>query len=123
VAVSNPILLVDDEIDLAELLCEFLQSHGYNVKTANSAKESMILASQGQFELVITDVQMPDKTGLEMISELNGLYPKMGFVIMSAHSAKSEAEILSLPGVFKFLHKPVSPPRFIEVIEQFFCSK
>ena len=64
------ILLVDDEASLVKAQSEFLCRAGRTVSTAANGKEAMALVAHNDFDLVITDLVMPEKEGLETIAEL-----------------------------------------------------
>lgn len=67
---SVQILLVDDEIELTEPLSRILQRQGYSVEIAHDGAEGSQLAAQGQYDLLILDWMLPQKTGLEICQEL-----------------------------------------------------
>ncbi len=76
------ILVVDDEIDLCKFLDDLLTTDGHIVKTVNNGTEAIELARKEQFDLVLSDLAMPGKTGYDVITALNELEtrPKIGII-------------------------------------------
>ncbi|NEO26526.1 MAG: response regulator transcription factor, partial [Kamptonema sp. SIO4C4] len=64
------ILLVDDEVELTQPLSQVLSKEGYTVDVANNGVRGMALASENQYDLLILDWMMPQKSGLEICQEL-----------------------------------------------------
>jgi two-component system response regulator AtoC len=118
---TQKLLLVDDEEEITDLLGELLRAKGFSVETANNGLQAIDLAQRLQFDVVITDVRMPDMDGLTLMEKLKLLYPKLGFIVISGYSKQNESEILKR-GAFKFLHKPVTPDLIIEAVNSFFNS-
>lgn len=81
----NPcsILIVDDEIPLLETLSAGLRTHGYSVVCANNGKQAIELLRQRSFDIVVTDVLMPEADGLEVLMHVRGMNPKPAVIPMS----------------------------------------
>jgi len=77
------ILVVDDDLQVLEVLGEMLYLEGYDVGTARNGREALDRFRGGGFDLVITDLIMPDKEGLETIAELRTLDRSVPIVAMS----------------------------------------
>ncbi len=76
------ILVVDDEMDICKIIDDFLTADGHIVKTVNSGAEAIEQIRKEQFDLVLSDLAMPDKTGYDVITALNKLErrPKIGII-------------------------------------------
>tara|TARA_B100000315_G_scaffold231820_1_gene243506 strand:- start:122 stop:1309 length:1188 start_codon:yes stop_codon:yes gene_type:complete len=76
------VLVVDDEKDICEILERFLTTDGHIVKTVNNGAEAIDLARKEQFDLVLSDLVMPDNTGYDVVMALNELEsrPKIGII-------------------------------------------
>ncbi len=76
------ILVVDDEKEICEILEYFLSKKGHMVRTANSGREAIILINDTEYDLVLTDMAMPDVYGYEVVKALNKLEkrPKIGII-------------------------------------------
>jgi DNA-binding NtrC family response regulator len=95
------ILIVDDEAVIRELLEEFLTQTGYRVTTVASAHEAEAVAGRDKPALVITDLQLEDSDGLEMVDRLKSLLPETPMMLLTG--------VLFDPKVIReVLHKKVS---------------
>jgi two-component system, OmpR family, response regulator len=80
------ILLVDDESDGAELAAALLRAHGLEVLVANSANEALeMLQNDKQIDALLTDVMMPDMTGLQLAEAVRVMYPTIKIVLVSGY--------------------------------------
>jgi DNA-binding response OmpR family regulator len=77
------ILVVDDDFQMREMLGVILERKGYDVKTASNGKSALQLQSKKSFDIVITDIIVPEKEGLETISELRRGYPRAKIIAIS----------------------------------------
>jgi two-component system response regulator HydG len=116
---AKKVLLVDDEIEITELLGDLLRSYGFFVATANDGVQAIVEAQKMNFDIVVSDVRMPDMDGLQLMDKLKIQFPKLGFIIISGFSIQDEHEILKR-GAYCFLHKPVSPKKIAEVLNEYF---
>ncbi|HMJ64898.1 MAG TPA: response regulator [Candidatus Binatia bacterium] len=80
---SFTIIVIDDDDTLREFVAEVLRRAHYNVLLASGADEAFRLLEQNQVNVVITDLIMPEKEGLETIVELRRMYPKIKIIAMS----------------------------------------
>lgn len=81
------ILIVDDEDNIRLLIKEELLDGGYEIVDANSAKKALqILSADRNFDLVCTDIEMPDINGLELASDIRKKYPEMKIIFLTAYS-------------------------------------
>jgi len=92
------ILIIDDEQIVLEVLCKILQLEGYEVVTAASGDEGIELFGQKSFDLVITDMVMPGKDGLQTILALRQEDPGLAVVAMSGGGTISKERYLAVAG-------------------------
>ena len=78
------ILVVDDDREMANLLCDVLREAGYNSRGANSASDALAQVREDCPDLVITDVRMSGMSGHELQTELHELVPDLPIVIITA---------------------------------------
>ena len=101
------ILLVDDQPELRRLYRRSLSTLGYEVAEACNGRAAIELARQAHFDVVISDVRMPDLSGVELLRELYDLDADLPVVLMSG-GLDAEAEAAAARyGAFAFLMKPV----------------
>ena len=113
------ILLVDDEVDFRQLLMSMLAAEGHVVFGTGNGNEALELCRQKPVELIITDLIMPDKEGLEMIIEMRRDYPHLKFIAMTGGGYGSAADYLSFAralGAAKTLTKPFSRKDLLDAV-------
>jgi len=105
---AGQLLLVDDDTDLTELLGEYLSNEGYQVRCAHSADEAEKLLQQHSFDLLVFDIMMPGRSGLELLQSLRpGLQTP---IIMLTGRGDDIDRILGLEmGADDYLGKPCNP--------------
>jgi two-component system, NtrC family, response regulator PilR len=113
---SARILVVDDEPDLRTLYELTLLREGYRVETAGNLAEALQHLGERRFDVVITDMRLPDGLGLELIQQLRAQQrPERCVVITAYGSAENAVESLKA-GAFDYLTKPVDLKQFRSVI-------
>ncbi len=101
-----PILIVEDDANLREALVDTLEISRYQVLTAEDGEQALeVLASQG-VGLVVTDVQMPNMTGLELLHEIKSRWPHLPVLLMTAYGVISQAVEAMREGACDYLVKP-----------------
>lgn len=114
------ILIVDDEAPIRFLIAQTLASYGYVVKTAENGIEALELASQESFGLIMTDLIMPGRDGIETILALRSKHPKTRIIAMSGgfHGGKqSYLPLAGKIGACRTLAKPFGISTMLEAIE------
>ena len=103
-------LVVDDDLSISRSYQKYLESEGYIVFTANNGKEGKIKIDKEQPDLVLLDINMPVKNGLELLEELyREKERKMPLIIMLTAYGDLDAAVRSTRlGAYDFLTKPVS---------------
>ena len=108
----DTILLVEDDRFFREMFSNLLQAEGYQVETASCGSDGLEMLAKGQYSLVITDLVMPDISGLEILSRVRESHPTVD-VIMVTGNANLESAIFALKhGARDYLIKPVDPDEF-----------
>lgn len=110
-------LLVEDHVDSAELLAELLQSHGHTVAIATSVSGALELAAAQEFDVVVSDVGLPDASGYVLMEEIRKRYPIKGIAVTGASRA-SDVERGREAGFSMHLTKPVTVRRLEAALEQ-----
>jgi len=77
------VLVVDDEEMLRNLLARILEREGYSVSTADGAKQALGSLEKSDFQVMISDVKMPEMNGLELLKEAKQKYPRMAVVMLT----------------------------------------
>jgi two-component system NtrC family response regulator len=101
------ILVVDDEEPQRRLLAGFLKKKGYAVETAADADEAMRVVSSRTVDLVLTDLRMPGRTGVELVDAVRGANPEIPVVVTTAYGTVTSAVDAMKRGAADYLSKPV----------------
>jgi two-component system response regulator PilR (NtrC family) len=113
---SATILVVDDEPDLRTLYELTLLREGYRIDTAADVAEAMQLLQAKQFDVVITDMRLPDGTGLEVLQHLRAAQRPERCIVMTAYGSAENAVEALKSGAFDYLTKPVDLKQFRGVV-------
>ncbi|MBI5835700.1 MAG: sigma-54-dependent Fis family transcriptional regulator [Candidatus Eisenbacteria bacterium] len=100
------LLVVDDDPVTLDLMREVLAGEGYEVSTARAGREALELCASRPFELVLTDVQMPGMSGLELLRAVRATAPETVFIVMTAFGNIDTAMEVVREGGYDYLSKP-----------------
>ena len=101
------ILVVDDEEPQRRVLAGFLRKAGYEVEAVGNADEALAVVASRTVDLVLTDLRMPGKTGVELLDAVHGVNPEIPVVVMTAYGTVSSAVDAMKRGAADYLGKPV----------------
>jgi len=99
------VLLVDDHIDGLEITAILLRMEGFEVITAGCCQDALSAARESHMDLVVTDLGLPDGTGMALLEDLKRIYPIEG-VAMTAHSEGNFLDGATKGGFARYLFKP-----------------
>jgi len=105
-AFMDTILVVDDEEDYLILLRSVLEEEGYGIATARCAQEAIRILQNSDIDLIITDMKMPGKNGLQLLEIVRGQWPNIPVIIMTAHGSIERAVEAMQKGAFSYIQKP-----------------
>jgi NADH-quinone oxidoreductase subunit E/NADP-reducing hydrogenase subunit HndA len=112
---KGSVLVVDDEQIVLKSCERILVPEGYAVNTATSAKTALEMLDTSQYDLIITDLKMPEMDGLEFMRLVRRKNPDINIVVITGYpSQESIKEALSLR-IIDYLPKPFSPAHLLEV--------
>jgi putative two-component system response regulator len=100
------ILVVDDEAEIRRLIERFLSEQGHHIRTASSVSEALEILGTEAFELVLTDLQMPGPSGLDLLAEVRVQDAATRMILMSGHAQVSDAAAAIDRGVDHLIIKP-----------------
>jgi CheY-like chemotaxis protein len=114
------ILVVDDIVDVREMLTMFLTQAGFQVTSAESACEALQAATDRSFDLIISDVGMPNMNGFELATRLRRLNRNktVPMIAITGYSEYEDRERALQSGFTTQLVKPVDPSRLMALIEE-----
>ena len=112
------LLVVDDEPDLRTLYDITLQRAGYEVLTAGDLEQARALLAQQTFDVLVTDMRLPDGQGLELIEWLQTAQRSERGIVITAYGSADNAVRALKAGAFDYLTKPINLDQFRQVVAQ-----
>jgi two-component system nitrogen regulation response regulator GlnG len=110
------ILIADDDRSIRTVLSQALGRAGYQVRTSGNAATLWRWVEDGEGDLVITDVVMPDENGLDLIPRIKRIRPDLRIIVMSAQSTLMTAVKAAQRGAFEYLPKPFDLQELLAVV-------
>jgi CheY-like chemotaxis protein len=117
---SRSALVVDDVSDVTDMLSVLLTHAGYDVTCASTASEALRLARDQRFDVVISDIGMPEMNGYELAEALRSLpgYDSVPLVAVTGYSMFDDRTRSLTAGFNEHVTKPIDPRAFLDLIEQ-----
>lgn len=112
------ILVVDDNVDLAENVAEALELAGARVEVAATGRAALQRLEAGAFDLVLTDMRMPEVSGLELIRALRARDPATPIIVMTAFTNGAELDEARDRGALDVLEKPIDLDRVMALVDR-----
>ena len=100
------VLIVDDESSIREMLAITLKEDGWSVDTAANGREAAERVTAEKFHIVMSDINMPEMTGIELLQFVKEKRPTTEFVIMTSHATLDTAVQAVKLGAYDYLNKP-----------------
>jgi len=117
------ILVADDDRSIRTVLSQALMRLGYDVRATGNATTLWRWVSDGQGDLVITDVLMPDENGLDLIPRIKKIRPELRILVMSAQNTLMTAVKATERGAFEYLPKPFDIKELVGVVERALAAR
>jgi DNA-binding response OmpR family regulator len=108
------ILIVDDEVSLRQTMARILQRAGYEVTTAVDGQECLARISEQPFDLVYSDIRMPDMNGLELLKIIHAKFPDLPVILFTAQPDLNSAVEAVRSGATDYLLKPLKPQTVLD---------
>jgi two-component system nitrogen regulation response regulator GlnG len=118
----STILVADDDRAIRTVLTQALGRLGHDVRTTGNASQLWRWVADGDGDLVITDVIMPDENGLDLIPRIKKLRPELRVIVMSAQNTLLTAVKANERGAFEYLPKPFDLRELVNVVERALSS-
>jgi DNA-binding NtrC family response regulator len=112
------ILVIDDESIITGALQVILEEQGYEVQTAASMSEASRLLAGRAFDLVFTDLRLPDTNGLEVLNHIKAENPDTEVILMTAHGSLEIAISAIKRGAYYYVEKPFTPDAIVMLTER-----
>jgi signal transduction histidine kinase/DNA-binding response OmpR family regulator len=104
---SEKILVIDDEARMCQSLYELLSGNGYNVSTTQSSVEAIEKIKNEPYDLIVTDIKMPDVTGLDILKAAKEIDPEIIIILMTGFASLESSLEAIRNGAFEYHLKPV----------------
>ena len=105
---NRPVLVVDDEADIRDLMEMTLMKMGLRVDTAEGVRAALNKLSSNKYSLVLTDMRMPDGSGLEVVQHINQQHLDVPVAVITAFGSADQAVQALKEGAFDYLQKPIT---------------
>lgn len=112
------ILVVDDSATILSIMKKYLLSQGYSTVTSSSAKEGIELMQKEEFDLVITDLDMPEINGVEFFLWIKGNKPQTQVIMMTAFGSGEIRQFANSVGILRYFEKPLNMTQVKQVLDE-----
>ena len=109
----NNILIIDDEIEICESIKMILEYEDYSVEYFTDAKKGIEQLKEGEFSVLLLDIQMPETSGFEVLNEISSIESRPNVIMISAHSSLENAVKATKLGAFDFIEKPIDREKLL----------
>lgn len=117
--IEKPTILVIDDEEIVRVSCiRTLQPEGYNVKVVKSGIEGLKMIEKENFDLVLTDLKMPDMDGIEVLKKVKEGWPDTEIIVITGYGTVSSAVQAMKFGSFDYLEKPFTPDQLLLVVSR-----
>lgn len=115
---SASLLIVEDDITFSLMLKTWLGKKGYSVETASSLSRAKKILAEGNFELVLSDLRLPDGDGIHLLRWMSQREMPLPFIIMTGYADIQTAVEAMKSGASDYISKPVNPGELLKKIEE-----
>ncbi|MBT4290743.1 MAG: sigma-54-dependent Fis family transcriptional regulator [Deltaproteobacteria bacterium] len=121
--IKNPILIVDDEVEMRIAMSAALKKCGYPVELSHNAIDALNKCKKNDYSLVITDMTMPKRSGLELLKDIKSINSNIPIILITAYGTIDTAISAMKHGAFDYVQKPFDFDTFIFLIERALAFK
>jgi putative two-component system response regulator len=115
---KKSILVVDDDPYVLESSSTLLSEYEYSVVSCGCGEDALNLLLKNDVVLILTDIQMPGMTGIELLGKIHAIYPKMPVVLMTGYAELDMAIDAIKKGAFDFITKPYNADHLLHTIDK-----
>lgn len=114
---KRSILVVDDELLIRDLLYDFFTGQGWDISVAEDGEKALQVMRSKEFDLVLTDIKMPEMDGLDLTSKVKQDYPDMPIVLMTGFPSVDTAVEALRKKVDDYIIKPFNINQLYKLVE------
>ncbi|NHF58716.1 sigma-54-dependent Fis family transcriptional regulator [Flavobacteriaceae bacterium TP-CH-4] len=111
------ILIIEDDAAFCQMLQKFLTKHNYQVETSFTAPDAKVKFSETNFDVVLTDLRLPDYDGIQMLTDIKEVNSKTQVILMTGYAEVGSAVNAMKKGAYDYISKPFTPDEIVMVIE------
>ncbi|NAS12648.1 sigma-54-dependent transcriptional regulator [Poritiphilus flavus] len=111
------ILIIEDDAAFCQMLQRFLTKKGYEVQSSFTAPDAKEKYRTNTFDLVLTDLRLPDCNGIQLLADIKATSPQTAVVLMTGYAEVGSAVEAMKQGAADYISKPFTPEEVVEVIE------
>ncbi|HKX31845.1 MAG TPA: sigma-54 dependent transcriptional regulator [Blastocatellia bacterium] len=115
---KTKVLVIDDDPMMLDLANYQLRTHGYEVTTAETGEQGLKLLAEHRHEVTLTDLQLPDIDGIELVKKLKEVWPGTEIIMVTGYGSMTGAIEAIKAGAFFFIEKPVEFEELFALIEK-----
>lgn len=117
------ILIIEDDTAFCQMLQKFLAKKGYHVETSFTAPDAKTKFGNTDFDLILTDLRLPDYDGIRLLSEIKEKNPRTQVILMTGYAEVGSAVDAMKNGAYDYISKPFTPEEIVMVIESALGAK
>lgn len=111
------ILIVDDELVVRDSLTKWFRQDNYRVDAAEDAQKALKLMEKGPWDVILLDIRMPGKDGMELLRELREIDKNSAIIMVTAFATVETAVLALKQGAFDYVTKPIDPDHLSHLVE------
>jgi len=111
------LLIIEDDAAFCQMLQKFLTKHGYDVETSFTAPDAKEKFENNNFDLILTDLRLPDYDGIQLLGDIKSVNPKTQVVVMTGYAEVGSAVNAMKKGAFDYISKPFTPDEIVMILD------
>ena len=115
---ASKALIIDDDPSTLELMQFQLESEGFEVSTAENGEKGLLFIEETPFDIILTDLHLPDMSGIEMVKQSKKILPETEIIMVTGHGSTEKAIEATKAGAFYYIEKPVEFDELLILIEK-----
>jgi len=112
----SKILIIEDDASFCQMLQKFLMRYKYEVEIAFNAQEAKLKLKKNTFDLVLTDLRLPNYNGIKLLEEIKEILPKIPVIVMTGYAEVNTAVTAMKKGAYDYISKPFTPEEIVLLI-------
>ncbi|HEA20970.1 hypothetical protein LCGC14_1437450 [marine sediment metagenome] len=111
------LLIIEDDAAFCQMLQKFLTKRGYEVETSFTAPDAKMKFEANTFDLILTDLRLPDYDGIQLLGDIKKVNPKTQVIVMTGYAEVGSAVNAMKKGAFDYISKPFTPDEIMMVLD------